>query len=341
MTSRSAPWIFSPTGVRMPVVSMSMRPLIGWVQALDSPGICRASFISVTRSSLEMRSGVICRKTERRNPGAQEEYQVLLRPPLRLRLEGDDRLEHGQGSGVGRGLGPAGLAEDALHLGEFADDAVGHLKGLAGLVDGDPGHGRGHVEEGAFVERRHELRAELEVDGDGQDDDQDRRGDDRLRPAERPSRRRLVDPDQEAADRVLFLGPDGADQDGVRRPRQPAGPEAEGLEVGHGHPQRRIEGDGQEGGHDDRQRLGVGQGPEEAALLGLEGQHGEERRGDDEQGEEARAADLLDGPDDDPPVVLLAAVPVPLLDLLVGLLDDDDRGVDEGADGDGDARRGT
>ena len=36
--SRSPPEIFSPTGVRIPVVSMSMRPLIGIVQAFDTPG---------------------------------------------------------------------------------------------------------------------------------------------------------------------------------------------------------------------------------------------------------------------------------------------------------------
>jgi hypothetical protein len=29
-------------GVRMPVASMSMRALIGMVQALDTPGICTA-----------------------------------------------------------------------------------------------------------------------------------------------------------------------------------------------------------------------------------------------------------------------------------------------------------
>ena len=36
--ARSAPEIFRPTGVRMPVVSMSMRALIGIVQAFDTPG---------------------------------------------------------------------------------------------------------------------------------------------------------------------------------------------------------------------------------------------------------------------------------------------------------------
>ena len=43
---RSAPKTLMPTGVRTPVVSMSMRVLIGMVQALVMPGSCSASFIS-------------------------------------------------------------------------------------------------------------------------------------------------------------------------------------------------------------------------------------------------------------------------------------------------------
>ena len=40
------PSTFTPTGVRMPVESMSMRALIGMVQALDTPGNCNALSIS-------------------------------------------------------------------------------------------------------------------------------------------------------------------------------------------------------------------------------------------------------------------------------------------------------
>jgi hypothetical protein len=50
----SAPEILSPTGVRMPVVSMSIRPLIGIVQAFETPGYVRAAFISATSCSSEM-----------------------------------------------------------------------------------------------------------------------------------------------------------------------------------------------------------------------------------------------------------------------------------------------
>ena len=43
---RSGPNTFTPTGVRMPVASMSMRALIGMVQALLTPGRRKASSIS-------------------------------------------------------------------------------------------------------------------------------------------------------------------------------------------------------------------------------------------------------------------------------------------------------
>ena len=38
---RSVPNTLMPTGVRMPVASMSMRALIGMVQALETPGNCK------------------------------------------------------------------------------------------------------------------------------------------------------------------------------------------------------------------------------------------------------------------------------------------------------------
>src|SRR5271165_5137188 len=65
-----------PTGVRMPVVSMSTRALIGMVQAFDVPGILSAWFISSTSWSVEMWSGVNLRKMPFAHPGAQDEYHV-------------------------------------------------------------------------------------------------------------------------------------------------------------------------------------------------------------------------------------------------------------------------
>lgn len=42
----------TPTGVRMPVESMSMRALIGIVQAFDTPGNCSARSISAINPSM-------------------------------------------------------------------------------------------------------------------------------------------------------------------------------------------------------------------------------------------------------------------------------------------------
>ncbi len=50
ISARSLPITFTPTGVRMPVDSMSMRALIGMVQALETPGNC--SDLSISAISL-------------------------------------------------------------------------------------------------------------------------------------------------------------------------------------------------------------------------------------------------------------------------------------------------
>ncbi|GJE38053.1 hypothetical protein KHHGKMAE_2119 [Methylobacterium persicinum] len=49
MAVRSVPRTLTPTGVRMPVESMSMRARIGCVQAFDTPGNCSAPSISAFR----------------------------------------------------------------------------------------------------------------------------------------------------------------------------------------------------------------------------------------------------------------------------------------------------
>ena len=46
------PITLTPTGVRIPVDSMSMRALIGMVQALETPGNCKARSISAVRLSI-------------------------------------------------------------------------------------------------------------------------------------------------------------------------------------------------------------------------------------------------------------------------------------------------
>jgi hypothetical protein len=78
-----------------------------------------------------------------------------------LRLELDGGLEHLQRRRVGGGLGAAGLAVDALHLGHGLDQAVGLLQQFGGLAGRQAGQRRRHVQQVAFVQRRHELAADV------------------------------------------------------------------------------------------------------------------------------------------------------------------------------------
>ena len=76
------------------------------------------------------------------------------------------------------------------------EDAVLRLKQALGLRDGNAGHGGGHVEQHAFIERRHELRAQPAKDRDGDGHQRDGGGDDRPFPAQRPCRHGVVKPDR-------------------------------------------------------------------------------------------------------------------------------------------------
>ena len=89
-----------PTGVLMPVESMSMRVLIGIVQALVTPGnLDRRWFIS--------------RRRARRAASCPAPSHCGI-----LGLEHDGRLEHDERRRIGGGLGAADLAEDVLDLGK-------------------------------------------------------------------------------------------------------------------------------------------------------------------------------------------------------------------------------
>ena len=139
---------------------------------------------------------------------------------------------------------------------------------------------------------------------------------------------------------MVSLLADLADPDLVDQSAQPDRPEVVGIDAGQKHPQRRVEGDGENRRHHHGQGLGVSQGPEQTSLFGLEGEHREERDADDEQGEEAGRGHLADCLLDKGLVVARPAHPLPLLELFVGLLDDHDGGVAEGPDGDGDTAKG-
>ena len=97
-----------PIGVRMPVESMSMRALIGMVQALLDAGNLHGL--------VQFRDELVDRHA---------------RSPFGLGLEVDDRLEHLERRRVGRRRRAAGLAEHGLHLGKALDDPVLGLQQLA------------------------------------------------------------------------------------------------------------------------------------------------------------------------------------------------------------------
>ena len=76
MTLMSDPNILMPTGVRTPVVSISIRALTGIVQAFDDPGSFNAVSICSVNCSVEMWSGLNRARKCSSQAGAQVEYHV-------------------------------------------------------------------------------------------------------------------------------------------------------------------------------------------------------------------------------------------------------------------------
>ncbi len=177
MVARSAPLTLMPTGVRMPVESMSRRPLIGMVQALEMPGSWSAAFISFSSSSWVIRSRQNGRSSPFSQPGRPGRVPARLLAPLRLGLEDDGGLHHRErapgrwrcwrGRPCRRPARPRGRSRRILSWiwSAFCASADGH----AGL------HRRRHVEDRPLPQRRHELRAEREVDRDGGEHHRDAR----------------------------------------------------------------------------------------------------------------------------------------------------------------------
>ena len=101
----------------------------------------------------------------RRAAAMRDDFAVVVldvhRRPFLLRLEHDGGFDHVQRRGIGGGFGAADFAEDVLHFGKRFDDLVGDLEDFARLGGRDAGKGRRHVEQIAFVERRHEFRADV------------------------------------------------------------------------------------------------------------------------------------------------------------------------------------
>ena len=118
---------------------------------------------------------------------------------------------------------------------------------------------------------------------------------------------------------------------------EPRGPELEAPHAREEHLQCGDERDHEARRHEHRERLGVGERLEQPPFLRLERQHREKRHGDHEQREEARRRYFPDRGQDDLVIVARRSVALRLLELLMRLFHDDDRGVYQLAHRDRDA----
>ncbi len=185
-----------------------------------------------------------------------------------------------------------------MNLGERLDDLIGLLENLPRLGRRDAGEGGRHVEQVAFVERRHELGADVlkrkrfpELGRDffgfafrqrGDDpcvpreehprDDERGGSDDRPAPLDDEVDDGVVEPEQEAINGILFL-----------RAHSPAKEKAD---------EHRRQGDGEQRGRRHRVGLGEGKRLEHAAFLLLQRKDREERDRHHQQGVEDRRPDL-------------------------------------------------
>ena len=129
-------------------------------------------------------------------------------PPFGLWFEGDGGLEHGKRCRIGGGLSPAYLTEHVLHFRKSGDNSVGLLQELFGLGNGDTRQRCGHVEQVAFVERRHELRANVFPRNIGNSENNHCQQYHQSLGFENQLDNRVVDPDEETVDRVFGFRPD-------------------------------------------------------------------------------------------------------------------------------------
>ena len=96
-------------------------------------------------------------------------------------------------------------------------------------------------------------------------------------PAQRPRDHRVVDLDEDAADRMPLLRADPSLQHVPGGAREPRRPEVEMPHAGEHQAQRRVQRDRQHRGDEHGEGLRVGERLEEPPFLGLERQDGEER----------------------------------------------------------------
>ena len=164
-------------------------------------------------------------------------------------------------------------------LGKPHDDAVLRDERPARLFDRDARERRGHHEQRALVERRHELRAEPLEDRHRREHEHHRRRDDGEPEAHDERGDGAIDRAEDAADGIGRLGPESSPQ--------------------QQHHQRRCQRDGQDRRGKHRERLGVRERHKEPPGLARQREDRQEADRDQQEREEDRPADLLARVDDD------------------------------------------
>src|SRR5208282_2753420 len=142
---------------------------------------------------------------------------------------------------------------------------------------------------------------------------------------------RMINSHQRAAYRVVLLAVNLADQYGVRYARKKSRAKRKVLHVSEKQPNCRVQGDGQNGGNDHGKILGECQGFKKPALLSFQRKNGHEGNRYDQKGEKARSSYLLYSANDNIFEISDPAFAVPVLELFMSLLDNDDGGVHHGA----------
>ena len=148
---------------------------------------------------------VLKRPLQRIRPVVEEMRDFSLSPFGFVSLQTHNGFNHVERRWISRAIRAAGFAIDAHHFGKRLDQLVGLLKNLPRRRHADARIGCWHVEQITFIQRRHELAAELPEWPDGRRDKCDRRDNQDPSKPDRRREERIVDRLQGVADRISIL----------------------------------------------------------------------------------------------------------------------------------------